>query len=217
MKLGRFYSILLIAVGLLVAGGFLYFDRNNAISTVIRSYGTTGVLAAILTMAAVCVTPIPSEGLLIAYIKVYGVVLGLTYSWIAFVLSSIILFALSRRVGYKLVTSWVTADRVAVIDGWVARRGILGLVIVRLLPIPAFVTNVVIGLMPSVSLWTYMWTGAVTIIPYYTGVAFLAIGLSTLDFTGLVIGTPILLIIALIGHRLYRRSTSIRAEQHDTP
>lgn len=200
------WSTIALLIGFATLIAFLLFDRNNEVSRLIQSYGTSGVIGAILIMSFLCATPFPSEGLLIMYLKVYGVFWGMLYALIGFSLGSLLLYAIARFLGNKAICSWILGDcRFKAIDSWIKRKGTEGLLMVRLLPIPAFVANMITGLLPSVSFWNYLWTGVVGIIPYYIGVSLIFLGILRQDFLSLLIGIPVLIFICFIGYRWHLR------------
>lgn len=198
------WSVVATMTCYLAVTAFMYFDRNNSISELIHSLGTSGVIGAILIMASVCMTPLPSEGLLIMYLKVYGVLWGTLYAWCGFTLGSVMVFLIARSLGIKAIRWWIAAEQFDSIDMWIGHKGIIGLLIVRLLPIPALVVNCITGVMPSVSFWSYLWTGVVGVIPYYAGISFIFFGLSRQDLLVFLV-IPVLLMIGLLGYWGHRR------------
>ncbi|MCY0888838.1 MAG: VTT domain-containing protein [Alicyclobacillaceae bacterium] len=196
--------VFLIGIGILV--GLLYSDRNHQLSHTLRSWGWLGIVMAIVVMMLFCVTPIPSEGLLIMYLKVYGIAPGILYAWLGSTLSAVIIFFVVRTVGTPFLRRSVSAEKWEQISDWVERRGSFGLLMARLLPIPAFVVNYAAGVMPAVGLWGYTWTAALSILPYYVGASLVFEGImknTSLIFVGLL---PIAL-VGLAGYWLHRIST----------
>lgn len=174
----RIFSGLLSAVLMFLAIGFLFLDRTGHLSRTIQAYGAGGVVSAMLVMAIFCITPAPSEGLLVMYFKIYGIFLGALCAWTGFMLASFVVFVAARLIGQRLVQAWVKHEYLNAVDDWVAKKEVLGLVVVRLLPIPAFVVNLVTGSLGSVKFWDYTWTSAVTIVPYYIATATMFVGAS---------------------------------------
>lgn len=158
---------------------FFYYDRHNTLSTIFRSWGILGIVVAILFMAVLCITPVPSESLLILYMHVYGVAWGVLYSWIGSIVSSLIVFGVARVLGKPFLKSALHDSRFGTIVQWIDSKGTAGLLIVRLLPIPGFLVSYVVATMPSVGLWRFVWTAAVTVVPYYTGAALIYQGVAT--------------------------------------
>ncbi|WEG11862.1 VTT domain-containing protein [Pullulanibacillus sp. KACC 23026] len=194
MKFNKSFKSYII-IGLVVIGVvlFFYYDRHHAISHAIQSYGSTGRFAAILMMTLVFLTPIPSEGLLLIYFNVYGIFLGLVYAWISYVISIIVLFVIARYISTNFIRRTIKSSQFETVDRWLNKKGIIGLLIVRLLPIPAFIVNCVMGAMPSVNFYKYFITAIIAILPYYITSSLLYFGFSTSNHYVLIIGFPILL------------------------
>ncbi|MDD3363569.1 MAG: VTT domain-containing protein [Syntrophomonas sp.] len=187
--------LLIMLVGLIVL--FFYLDRQNQLSTLIRTWGAAGALLSILLMAALCMTPIPSEGLLILLLKIFGIYEGTILAWLGSLLSSLAIFYLARFLGQGLFKQLITPDRFDTVDYWIRNKGSLGLLIARLLPVPAFAVNYIAGVIPSVKLGPYVWTAAVSIIPYYVGAALVFIGVAQSTWIWLAVGG--IIIFALWG------------------
>lgn len=180
--------ILIVALFGLLILAFFYLDRHNAISSLIKSLGPLGVLPAVLLMALLCMTPIPSEGLVLMYLKIYGVFWGTLLAWLGSNVGSLIIFFIIRHYGQFLLRKIISQERIETVNQWVNRRGTYGLLIVRLLPIPAFAVNYIASLIPTINLWPYLWTQMVTIIPYYAGTALVFLGVAKETWYWLVIG-----------------------------
>lgn len=65
----------------------------------------------------------------------------------------------------------------------------MGLVMVRLLPLPAFIVNYITAVIPAIDFWSYFWTAALTIIPSYIATALVLMGISVNSRIWLVIGS----------------------------
>src|SRR5680860_1776957 len=85
----------LIAVFVLLIAVFFYLDRLNEISVIIQNWGRWGVVFAIVLMAAVCITPIPSEGVVVLFFKIYGIYQGIFFAWVGSMLSAVVIFILA--------------------------------------------------------------------------------------------------------------------------
>ncbi len=185
---------------------FLYLDRHNQISAFIQSLGILGIGVAILLMAVLCMTPLPSEGLVVLYLKIYGVYWGILFSWLGSSLSSLIIFVLARTYGKRFMEKLITPERFNVVDHWVKKKGSLGLFVARLLPIPAFVVNYIAGVIPSIQLWPYFWTAALSIIPYYIATGLVYLGVSKEVWSWLFGGTIAIIAFWTTGYVLNRRT-----------
>lgn len=196
-----------LALGLTIAIGliFLHFDRESLLTNVIHSWGSLGVILAIAMMVGVCMTPIPSEGLLFIFLKIFGPVLGGLYAWSGAVLASVVVFILARSFVAPILRVSVTESQLKKLNHWISKRGALGLLLVRLLPVPAFIQSYVVGAMPEVSFWNYFWTGAVSIVPYYLGVCLLYVGALSKTTVWIASGIFIVLVLWFIGFLLNRQ------------
>lgn len=195
----------LIAVFVLLIAIFFYLDRRNEISLIIRDWGVWGIIFAVFVMAALCMTPIPSEGLVVMYLKVYGIYQGITIAWLGSTLSALAIFVIVRVYGQVLMRRLISPDRFDVVDKWVNAKGAFGLLVARLLPIPAFAVNYIAGAMPSMKLWTYLWTAVLAIIPYYVGTALVFMGVAQETWIWLVLGLTALFLFWGTGYVLTKR------------
>jgi len=196
---------LIIAAFIVLIAIFFYLDRRNELSVIIRAWGLWGVVFAIFLMAAMCMTPIPSEGLVVLYLKIYGVYQGVFLAWFGSTLSALAIFIIVRVYGQTLMKRLISPERFNVVDNWVKGKGSMGLFVARLLPIPAFAVNYIAGAMPSMNLWTYLWTAALAMIPYYVGTALVFIGVARETWIWLVLGIVALILFWGTGYLLNRR------------
>lgn len=201
-------TISTVVIGVLMAGTLLYLDKHHRISLMIRDWGVAGVVLAILLMVLWCLTPVPSEGLLIIFLRVYGVTLGTTYAWLGSTLSTLVIFYIARyftRIWLSRVTSH---ERFEQINLWVKDRGSIGLLFARMLPVPAFVVNYAAGMIPAIGLWVYLWTAVISIIPYYLSVALIFEGVIG-NWLYLIVGLIPLFLVGLIGLFIRKRGQKI--------
>ena len=196
-----------ILVALVVIGmaAFLYLDRRDQLSAIIRAWGAGGIILAIILMGILCMTPIPSEGLAVLYLKIYGAYMGVFYSWLGSALGSLAIFLIARIYGQRLMHKFISPEKVKTVDNWINRRGALGLLVARLLPIPAFAVNYIAGVMPSMRLWPYLWTAAVSMIPYYAGTALVFLGVTREAWKWLLLGSLALIIFWGVGYILNKK------------
>jgi len=196
-------AILFLAVA--IVGLYLYFDQKYALSAIFRSWGVWGILISIIVMTMICLTPMPAEGLLILLLKIYGVLLGTLYAWISAILSAFAVYFIARRLGAPMLQSLITPERFSQVDRWVGKKGKIGLLVVRLLPIPGFLASYILATMPSIRLWPFVWTAAVSIIPYYVGVSLIFLGVTTHAFVWILGGLFALALIWGITYYIRRR------------
>ncbi|AFM43198.1 hypothetical protein Desaci_4351 [Desulfosporosinus acidiphilus SJ4] len=202
-------TALITLVFIILIAAFFYYDRRNQISDIIQAWGIWGVAFAILLMTAICMTPIPSEGLVVMFLKIFGVYEGVFFAWIGSTLSSLVIFILVRFYGQTLLKKLISPERFKTVDNWVEGKGSFGLLVARLLPIPAFAVNYIAGAMPSMKLWTYLWTAAVSMIPYYVGTALVFTGIARATWLWLVLGICALVLFWGTGYFLNKRKAAI--------
>jgi len=196
-------TILIIQVALIIA--YFYFDRNGVVSVVLRSWGVWGILLSIVLMAGFSVFPVPSEFLLILNMKVYGVVFGVLFAWVGAMIGTLMIFFIVRYLASPIVYDLISSKHLEKVETWVKKKGVIGLLLARLLPIPAPLVNYTAGLLKSVDLWSYMWTMGVSIWPYYIGAAFLFIGVPDRIVYWIVLGLVLLVLIWIVGFILNRK------------
>lgn len=180
--------MVIIGVFIFLIIAFFYQDRQNSISSLIKSLGPKAVLLAVLLMALLSMTPIPSEGLVLMYLKIYGVFWGTLWAWVGSNLGSLIIFFIIKHYGQFLLERIISKERFETVNQWVKSRGTYGLFIARLLPIPAFAVNYIASLIPTINLWPYLWTQMVAIIPYYVGTALVFLGVAKETWYWILIG-----------------------------
>ena len=187
---------------------FFYFDRRDEISYLIRAWGFGGVFLAILLMGIICMTPIPSEGLMLLYLKIYGIFLGILYSWVGSVIGSLAIFLISRVYIRNLMQKLIKPEHIDIVDSWVEVKGSLGLLIVRLFPIPAFAVNYIAAAIPSTRLWSYLWTAALSMAPYYISTALVFLCVSRKTWQWLLLGSIFLIIMGGLKYTRNKRKAA---------
>ena len=205
------FFLILFLMAVLVAG-FLYFDQRYAISPSIQRLGLLGNVLAVILMALLYMTPVPSEGLLVLCMKIYGIYLGIFISWLGMDLSSIIIFLFARVYGQKLLQKTVSPERFIMVNDWVQRRGVLGLLIARLLPIPALAINCIASVIPSIEFWPYFWTATVSIVPYYIETALVFLGIYKGVWQWLIFG---FVAIVIFGSGSYVLSRTVNCNKNE--
>lgn len=189
---------MIILISLFMVALFFYFDQQNGMTLIIRSWGISGVIIGILLMGIICMTPIPSEGLLLIFLKIYGIFLGLLYAWIGSSIGAIAIFILARSILSPMFKELIGSLQQHRVEQWVKKRGVSGLLFVRLLPIPAFVVNYTVGLLPGVGFFQYLWTAIVSMAPYYAGTIFMFLGIVNGIFSWILIGLFIVIILFIL-------------------
>lgn len=201
-------GIILVIFVVLIAA-FFYYDRHNQISGLIRAWGVWGVFFAVLLMCAICMTPIPSEGLVIMFLKIFGVYEGIFFAWVGSTFSSLVIYVLVGYHAQDLMRRLISAERFNTVDHWVSAKGSFGLLVARLLPIPAFAVNYIAAAMPSMRLWPYLWTAAISMIPYYIGTALVFVGVARETWIWLILGFGALILFWGTGYVLNKRKSIV--------
>jgi uncharacterized membrane protein YdjX (TVP38/TMEM64 family) len=205
----KWTALIFVLIFISLVAAFFYLDRKNEISSVIISLGWPGMIISLILMAFICMTPIPSEGVLLMFLKIYGVFGGVFLAWLGSNLSTVMIFFVARHYGSEFLKKRITPERFATVDHWVKQKGTTGLFFCRLLPIPAFAVNYAAGLIPSVKLWPYLWTAAVSIIPYYIATALMFLGIIKETKHWLLIGSITILVFWLISYFLSRKKYDV--------
>ena len=202
-----FWTIGILIIGILLVVGFFYLDKNNRISLAIQSWDVWGIILSIFLMALFCVIPVPSEFLMIMNMKIFGVWWGIFYTWIGAMIGAIAVFFIARSVGSRILQSFISEKRLQQVNKWIKNRGPVGLLMVRLIPLPFIVVNYSAGVMESVSTWEYVWTTGIGLLPYDLGAALVYLGFSTNYIWWLAIGG--LAVVGIwVGGYLFSRSAS---------
>ncbi len=202
-----FWTIGILIVGILLVVGFFYLDKNNRISLAIQSWGAWGIILSIFLMAMFCVIPVPSEFLMIMNMKIFGVWWGIFYTWIGAMIGAVAVFFIARSIGSRIIQAFITEKRLQQVNKWIKNRGPVGLLMVRLVPLPFIVVNYSAGVMESVSTWEYVWTTGIGLLPYDLGAALVYLGLSTKYIWWIALGG--LAVVGIwVGGYLFSRSTN---------
>jgi uncharacterized membrane protein YdjX (TVP38/TMEM64 family) len=129
VTLWRKPAVLLVAVGILalVAWRLPVQEWAQRIGPI-----TTVAVGALLLCALV-----PRTAISLACGALFGAWAGATWSLSAAVLAATVTFAAGRWAGRSLVEA-KAGERLRALDGWLAKRGLLAVIVVRLLPIAPF-------------------------------------------------------------------------------
>lgn len=187
---------------------FFRFDQSNDLTRLIQRTGALGIFVAIFLMAMFSILPVPSEFLMIIILKIFGVVLGTVLSFGGTMIAAIVTFFIARRFGRRMLPSFIPMRRVDDIASWIGRRGVVGLILVRIIPFPFIVVNYTAGLIRTVKASDFIWTSAVGGIPYYLGAALVFLGVSKKYMTWLIVGGVALVCIWIAGY-IFNRHVSV--------
>ncbi|WP_034594082.1 TVP38/TMEM64 family protein [Hamadaea tsunoensis] len=103
----------------------------------LRSFGAVGPAAGILLGAVLLMVLIPRTALSLVCGVLFGALAGAAVALSAAVLAAVATFWLGRWAGRRAIAARL-GGRWSRIDGWLAQRGVLAVVVVRLLPIAPF-------------------------------------------------------------------------------
>lgn len=208
------WTIVILAVGVLLVVLYFYVDRHDAISYAIRSTGGWGIAISILLMTAFCVIPVPSEFLMVMNMKIFGVWWGIFYTWIGAMLGAVAVFFLARTVGRRLLQAFISEERLNQVNQWMGRKGPVGLLLARLVPLPFIVVNYAAGVLHSVRVRDYIWTTGVGLIPYDLGAALVFLGFSHNYSIWLAVGGIALVAIWVTGYLFNRNVNKVNRWAH---
>lgn len=169
-KLQRFLFGLLIALLIIAAIGFLFFGDNFSIEIVrteLQSFGVWAPLIFIL-LYAILVIFFPSTPFMALAGILFGFKYGLIYTLIGGTLSSLILFAISRKLGQSWVDSILRNKYLKPLNKYnkrLERGGVSDLIFLRILPVLPFnVLNILMGV-SRISVSTYIFGTVIGLIP----------------------------------------------------
>ncbi|WAH38822.1 TVP38/TMEM64 family protein [Alicyclobacillus dauci] len=207
-------TVVTLAVFICLIILFFRIDRSNEATHLIQSTGVLGILVSILLMALLSMLPVPSEFLMIVIMRVFGPLWGAVLSFVGTMLAAVGTFLLARHFGQRLLRAFVSEKRVEQISEWIGRRGVVGLILVRVIPFPFIVVNYTAGVIRSVTTRDFIWTSAVGGIPYYVGAALVYLGVSKRYIMWLVIGGLVLGIIWIAGYIFNRYVPILKRWSH---
>ena len=172
-------------------------------------------LALIAGYLVIAPSGIPVTPLIAASAVVFGPIWGWLYNSVGCLLGALVSFGLARALGKELIEHLAGEQRMRRIEDLLARHGYWTLVGIRFMPIPfafvnygaslaglgfgRFLSSTVIGLVPSILMWTYL---------YYALVSAATADArgELLRNTGLVIGLiALLLVLRPLGRLLVKR------------
>lgn len=205
-------GVLLLGIALVV--WYFRIDEHGRVSHWIQSFGIAGVALAIILMALFCIIPVPSEFLMVMNMKVFGVWWGIFYTWIGAMLGALVVFFAARYLGAKVLQAFVSADRLKQVDDWVSKRGAMGLLMARMVPLPFIVVNYAAGVMRSVRVGDYVWTTGVGLLPYDLGAALVFLGFSKRFMVWLVVGAVAVVGIWIAGYLVNRHVQKVQRWAH---
>jgi uncharacterized membrane protein YdjX (TVP38/TMEM64 family) len=127
------------ALGLVVGAVALLASRIplNSVPEHVRELGGLGPVAGAATGAALLMALVPRTAISLACGLLFGALAGAGIAVVAAVVAAAATFGLGRWAGRTVVEGKI-GGRIARLDTWLARRGTLAVLVVRLLPLAPF-------------------------------------------------------------------------------
>ena len=166
----RCQALILAAVVIVLVAGSIWLmlvpgPSLAMLEETIRSWGMWGVAGSIALMIVHSFVPFPAELLACANGMVYGVLWGTVVTWTGAMLGALLAFVLARRLGRPFVQRIVASRDWRKLDDWTASNGWQVALVSRFIPVIAFnLINYAAGL-SRLSLWDFIWTTGVGILP----------------------------------------------------
>lgn len=169
----RLVAFLALLLGSVVVAITLDLPSAAQAREIIGSYGWAAPVVFVVAYALITLAPVPKNVLSAAAGLLFGLVGGALVVWLAAMAGALMAFGLGRLLGRDAVER-LTSTRVQRVDELIARRGLVAVIAVRLVPVVPFTAiNYTAGL-TKVRLWQYAVGTAVGIIP--GTVAYVALG-----------------------------------------
>ncbi|MGK2853905.1 MAG: TVP38/TMEM64 family protein [Microbacteriaceae bacterium] len=181
----------------------------------VAAAGAWGVVAFVIVYAGLSLTPFPASALTIASGLLFGLTVGATVVVFAATLGAWLAFLLARWLGREGV-SRIRWARIATIDAMLERRGLISVLLVRLVPLfPFMAVNYAAGL-SAVRQRDYLLGTAVGIVPATVGYTALgAYGTSPLSwpFAAAVVAVVLISLAAGYAARRLKNRTGLDGDQ----
>lgn len=210
------YRIKAAVLALLIGGGIALALTTElpdpaALRDQVTAAGAWGVVAFIAVYAVATLTPFPASALTIASGLLFGLVVGAAVVVFAATLGAWVAFLLARSLGRDGV-SRIRWARITALDAMLERRGLVSVLLVRLVPLfPFMAVNYAAGL-SAVRQRDYLLGTAVGIVPATIGYTALgAYGTSPLSwpFAAAVLAVVIVSVVAGYAARQLKNSGAI--------
>lgn len=164
-------AVLVCLMGLLLLGAALTFSAGTPLPTPkqlaiwIGSFGMWAPVIVIALMILHSFVPFPAELLAVCAGAVFGTIQGSMIIWLGAMIGAILAFSISRGLGRSLVSQLLSEAQFVALDKWTREQGTFTLLVSRFIPMIAFnLINYAAGL-TRISVWTFVWTTGVGILP----------------------------------------------------
>ncbi|MBU8918420.1 VTT domain-containing protein [Bacillus sp. FJAT-29953] len=203
----RSLSIGSLMIFLLLTGLYLYFLHTGAAKVwleSIRHLGVFGVILGILIQTVVNVIPAPGEFVSLFLIEIYGPFAGGFYSWIGGIAGAVLAYYLSDWIARPIIEP-MAKPYLEKIDRWLRKRGDIGLLLIRFVPlVPYHFINYAAGIL-GVSKKGFLWTTALGILPYTISVSCLFAGVRYGKFLPFIVGGGLFILSTILSIVLRRK------------
>jgi len=123
------------------------------------------VVAGLVMILQAIVAPLPAFVPALANGLLFGAVWGTVLTWSTAIIGALICFYIARTLGRPAVEKLVSRRAMKSVDTFFARHGNSAVLIARFIPLLSFSAISYISGVTSISLWGYLWTTAVGILP----------------------------------------------------
>ncbi|HEX8631782.1 MAG TPA: VTT domain-containing protein [Catenuloplanes sp.] len=201
----RFVCLVALLLALVAAGLAGALPDGAELAGTIRGAGAFAPLLIVGGTAALLAAMIPRSVLAAAAGMAFGLWAGAGYVMLGALISAVAAFAVGRCLGYDFVAS---RRHAAGLNAFLHRRGLLGVLVLRLLPIAPFgLVSYAFGV-TAVPLSRYLLATVIGIAP--STIVFASLGANALSpgtpaFAGSVAAAVALAVLGLVGARVVRR------------
>ncbi|MED1466953.1 TVP38/TMEM64 family protein [Bacillus salipaludis] len=196
----RTLSIGSLMIFLLLTGIYLYFVHTGAAKgwlESIRQLGVFGIVFGIMIQSVVNVIPAPGEFVSLFLIEIYGPVAGGFYSFIGGVIGAVLAYHLSDWIARPIIEP-MAKPYLEKIDRWLKKRGDIGLLIIRFVPlVPYHFINYAAGIL-RVNKMAFIWTTALGILPYTITISSIFAGFRYGKFIPFIIGGGLFILSSIL-------------------
>jgi len=202
--------VILIVAGLGLAYFMEYrFLTPDYLASRMAAYGQWAPVVIIVLMVVHSFVPFPAELLAACAGALFGTLSGSVIIWVGAMLGALLSFWLSRTLGRSFVQSRLSDKQSKALDRWTEYKGVLALLVSRMIPVIAFnLINYAAGL-TRVRLWTFIWTTGLGILPITILSAFLGAQMRTMTWQ-MILVVSVGGIVCVFGlHTLARRQNWI--------
>jgi uncharacterized membrane protein YdjX (TVP38/TMEM64 family) len=138
----------------------------EGLKTYLLSFGSWApIIAGLVMILQAIVAPLPAFVPALANGLLFGAVWGTVLTWSTALIGAVVCFYIARILGRPAVEKLVSQRAMKSVDNFFARHGNSAVLIARFIPIFSFSAISYISGVTSISLWGYLWTTAVGILP----------------------------------------------------